>query len=117
MIEQDPIRDEHAVRFPVIYSVPVCSDLRNAIRATGVKWTGFRLRWDGGSEHLTRSSIVDLYTSSDCLLKRTNRSEDIERTSSNDCVGVLRLIKGNSHVRLSREMVDLVRLNLGQQSE
>src|ERR1700722_18961381 len=59
MIEQDPVRGKHSVRFAVVHGHPMAVYLRRTIRAARMKLCIFVLRRRRRPKHLRRSCLVE----------------------------------------------------------
>ena len=113
MIKQNPVTGEHIIRLPVIHRNPVRIQLRHTIRALGIKrrflTLGSRLRQP--AEQLGGR----------CLIKtaRTpidpNGLQKLQRTHSRSIRRIFRDLKGNTNMRLRRQVIHLGRLDFRHQ--
>ena len=89
-------------------------DLADRIGATRVKRRRLALRRMGRAKHLGRTSLVDPdrpAASGDMIAHGVEHSQ---RPGRHHVGGVFRHVKRHAHVALSREIIDLLRLNLLQ---
>lgn len=109
MIEQDPVTSEDPVGFTVVNGVPVRGAFGGGVRGPWMEGSGFRLRRRSGSEHFRRSGLVvlDVRSTSGGDVG-ANSFEETKGSSGDDIGGVVRDLEGNSDVRLSGEIVNLV---------
>ena len=111
MVEQLTVDREHVVGLAVVLGDPVRVHLRCAIRAAGVERGVLVLRRRAGTEHLTGAGLVE----ANGRVAGADRLEEIEGGDAGRLGGVPGLIERDAHVRLRREVVDLVRMDLMHQ--
>ena len=113
VVEEDPVHCVHSVRFTVVLGDPVAVDLRSAVGGPRIERSVLVLRGRRGAEHLGGGRLVELGLNAG----HADGLEEPDGADSRGVGGVLRFVKGNTNVRLGRQVVDLVRLDLGQQRD
>ncbi len=96
--------------------LPVGKHLRHPIGAARVECGVFS--FCGGAAAPNISDDEAWYTRTDfpdCSLVVTDRLKQAQRSNSCDISGVFRLVKRDPHMGLGRQIVDLIRLHLGEQ--
>lgn len=115
VIEENTVRQEHAVGFTIVYNDPVSELLRNTVRRTRVERSllvlgnGLDLSVQFGSGSLVEAS----------LLLESTCTDSIEQTEGTDAVHlstVLGKVERHLDVALSSQVVNLIRLDLSHQS-
>ena len=111
MVKQNSVAGIHSVSFAIIYDDPVAVQLRNGIRRARVKRRRLLLRYllneavEFGSARLIKPGLLLKAQDSD-------RFEQSQHTKGVRIRRILRLFKRDLHMRLRRQIVDLIRLHL-----
>ena len=116
VIEENSVADEEIVRLPLVDGVPMGCHFAHGIRAARVEGRLFVLRWRRGPEHFRGSSLVKSRLSSGFTRIVTKRFQQAQRACRHDVRSILRLIEAHAHVGLRTEIVDLVGLDLVDQT-
>ncbi len=107
MVEEDAVRDVHAVALAVVHGHPVAVDLGDRVGRAGVEGRPLRLRrLLHEPEHLRAARLVDPGVEPE-VAHRVEHAQDADR---GDVRRVLRHVERDLHVALGGEVVDLVRL-------
>ena len=107
VVEQDPVRCEYAVTLPVIPRHPVCKDLGSRVRAARLEGGDLALRRGRAAEHLTGRCLVE--AGLDPAL--ADRLQYADRAQSSNVRSVFGHVEAHAHVRLRRQVIDLLRLD------
>jgi hypothetical protein len=111
VVEQDAVAGVHAVRLAVIDGDPVGVELGAGVRAARIERRGFLLR---DFLHQAVQFRGRCLIEARLLLQPENadRFQDAQRADAVGVRRVLGLFEAHRHMRLGREVVDLVRLHL-----
>src|SRR5579863_1937572 len=85
--------------------------LADRVGATGMKRRRFALRWRRRAEHFRGSGLIKAGLTAAARNIVPKCLEQTEGAGRHDISGVLGLIEADANVRLSSEIVDLVRLD------
>ena len=107
MIEQNPVRREHLVSFPVIHRHPVRVNFRCGVWAARLKRCCFTLRGRGAAEHFTARGVIKFRFDA----RFTNRFQEPYGTEARDLASVFRNVKTDANVALRSEVVNLGRID------
>ena len=116
VVEQNSIKDLHAICLTVVDKDPECVLLGNSIRGTGVEWGSLRL---GNLLHLSvefrSGSLVELD-----LLFKTTGADSVEHTEDTDSIAISSVfghIEGNLNVTHGSKVIDLGGANVGDDGD
>ena len=111
MVEQLTIDGEHVVGLAVVLGDPVGVHLRRAIRRARVELGLLVLRRRGSTEHLAGRRLVE----ANARIRGADRLKHVQGADAGGLGRVGRLVERDAHVRLGREVVDLLRVDLPHQ--
>jgi hypothetical protein len=112
MVEQDAVADEHAVRLPIVDAGPVGIELGDGIRTARVKRSALVLRRRTGTEHLRGRRLVQPRRHAG----HPQSLEDPHGSQPGHVAGVGRQLEADLHVALGGQVIDLRRLDRGDQA-
>ncbi len=109
VVEEDAVRGVHAVAFAVVHGDPIGIHFCRAVGAAWPEGGCFGLRHGLHlAEHLTARGLVK-----SCIHTRLAHGfEDARGADASDITGVFWNIKADTHMALSAEMIDLIRLQI-----
>ena len=109
VVEQNPVHCEHAVGFSVLLDHPEAVLLGNCVRAVRMERRRFSLRhFLDLAEKLGRRRLINFR-----LLRKSADPDRFKNTKNAERINVARVfrsIKRDLHMRLSRQIVDFIRL-------
>src|ERR1700722_4540843 len=113
VIEEYPVACEQLVGLAIVDRLPVSVDLGARVRTARMKRRGLALRiLRYLAEHLRRARLVKLRRSPATFVVIAQRLEQSQRPQADHIGSVFRLIERDTHVRLCREIVNLVGTHL-----
>ena len=117
VVEKNPTGAVNAVALPVVDGDPVGVELGHAIRATGIEGRGLRLRrFHHLAVHLRAGGLVEADLGADSVLTVADRLQQPEGAHGGHVGRVGGLVETDPHVALGREVVDLRRPDLADQT-
>ncbi len=112
VVEEDAVAGEDAVALAVVDRGPVCEELADRVGAAGLERRALTLGGLGLAEHLAAGRLVEAGLGAGVA----HGVQEAQGAKGGDIGGVLRDLEAGPHVRLSREVVDLVGLDLTQET-
>ena len=114
MVKENAVAGKHIVGFAVIYGNPIRVKLGSSIRALRVKWSGFTLGsrvFQPTKQFRGRRLIIAAIPAVD-----TKGLQKLQRGHTRSFRRILRYLKGNTHMGLGSQIVNLGGADFGNQA-